>query len=63
MARRCAICGKGPQFGSQVSHSHKVTKKKRLPNLHRIRAEIDGKIKRIYVCSDCLSAGKVKKVI
>lgn len=28
MARKCAISGKGPQFGNNVSHSHKKTRKK-----------------------------------
>jgi ribosomal protein L28 len=28
MARKCSITGKGPQFGHNVSHSHKKTLKK-----------------------------------
>lgn len=28
MSRRCSISGKGPQFGNNVSHSHKKTRKK-----------------------------------
>jgi len=61
MARRCAICGKGPQVGSNVSHAHNVTKRRFMPNLHKVRAKVDGKTKTILVCSSCLKAGKVTK--
>jgi large subunit ribosomal protein L28 len=40
MARKCDICGKGPQFGNRVSHAHNKTRHKFLPNLHSIK--IDG---------------------
>jgi large subunit ribosomal protein L28 len=62
MARECAVCGKKAQFGAIVSHAHNVTKKKRKPNLHRIWAIIDGKKKRIQICTKCLRSGKVQKV-
>ena len=62
MARRCDICGKGPQVGANVSHAHNVTKRKFYPNLHKVRARVDGKVKRLLVCSSCLKAGKVEKV-
>jgi large subunit ribosomal protein L28 len=61
MARECAICGKKAQYGAQVSHAHNVTKRKRKPNLHRVWAMVDGKKKRILVCTKCLKSGKVKK--
>jgi large subunit ribosomal protein L28 len=48
--------------GANVSHAHNVTKRKFYPNLHTVRANIDGKVKRIRVCSSCLKAGKVQKV-
>ncbi len=63
MANRCEICGKGPQFGSRVSHAHNVTKKKRMPNLRRIKAKVDNQIKYIYVCSRCLRSGAVQKIV
>ncbi len=62
MAQRCDICGKGPQFGARISHAHNVTKRKRSPNLHRIRVRINGEVKRIKVCTRCLRSGKVEKV-
>ena len=61
MAQVCDICGKGPQFGNNVSHANNKTKKRSLPNLQSIRANIGGSIKRIRVCTRCLKAGKVQK--
>ena len=61
MARKCAICGKSGQYGATVSHAHNVTKKKRQPNLHRVWAIVDGKKKRILVCTKCLRSGKIVK--
>ncbi len=40
MARRCEITGKGPKSGNNVSHSHRKTRMRQLPNLQE---------KRIYV--------------
>ena len=40
MARRCDICGKGPQFGNRVSHAHNVTGRRFNPNLQRVRSAI-----------------------
>ena len=33
MAKRCDVCGKGPQFGNNVSHANNKTKRRFLPNL------------------------------
>ncbi|MDD3776296.1 MAG: 50S ribosomal protein L28 [Actinomycetota bacterium] len=63
MSGKCDICGKGPMFGNNVSHSHKKTRKVFKPNLQKIKAEIDGKVKRVSICSRCLKSNKVKKVI
>ena len=62
MAQRCDICGKGPQFGSRVSHAHNVTNRRFNPNLQKVRAVLDnGTHQRIRVCTRCLRSGKVKK--
>ncbi len=60
-ATRCEICGKGPQFGAQVSHAHNVSAKKRYPNIQRVRAMIKGAARHIHVCTRCLRSGKVHK--
>jgi len=63
MARRCQICGKSPIVGHNVSHAHNLTKRRWLPNLQKIRVEVGGKRKRIYVCTRCIKAGKVQKAV
>jgi len=62
MAQRCDVCGKGPQFGSSVSHAHNVTNRRFNPNLQRVRAVVGkGTHRRIRVCTRCLRAGRVRK--
>ncbi len=63
MANRCEICGKGPMFGHNISHSHRVTKRRWYPNLQRVKANMNGTVKRIWVCTKCLKSGKVVKAI
>ena len=63
MAKICEICGKKPIFGNNVSHAHNITKRRWNPNLQTVRAIVDGKPKRIRVCTSCLKAGKVTKNI
>lgn len=59
MARRCEICGKGPLTGNSVSHSNRKTKRRYLPNLHKAKVMINGEIKELRVCSDCLNKYKI----
>jgi large subunit ribosomal protein L28 len=61
MAQVCDICGKGPQFGNNISHAHNVTKRRWNVNLHPVRAKVGGGNRRLRVCSSCLKAGKVVK--
>lgn len=63
MSAKCDICGKGPSTGFNVSHSHKKTKRRWLPNLHSMKINKNGSVKRAKVCSSCLSANKVTKVV
>ncbi|HEV8586081.1 MAG TPA: 50S ribosomal protein L28 [Methylomirabilota bacterium] len=63
MAQRCELCGKHPSVGNSVSHAHKLTRRRWLPNLVSMRALIDGRKKRVRICTRCLKAGKVTKVI
>ena len=63
MAKVCEICGKKPITGNNVSHSHHKTRRRWLPNLQRVRAQINGTVKRIKVCANCLKSGKVLKAI
>lgn len=61
MSYTCDICGKRPMFGHSISHAHNVTRRKFVPNLHRVRVRVDGRVKRLRVCTRCLKAGKVRK--
>jgi len=61
MARRCEICDKGTVAGNSISHAHNVTRRTWQPNLQRVRALIDGSVRRIKVCTRCLRSGKVVK--
>jgi large subunit ribosomal protein L28 len=63
MSKVCAICGKKPSFGHHRSHSMVATKRRFDPNLQHVRAVIDGKAQRAYVCTRCLKAGKVTKAV
>lgn len=63
MSKVCDICGKGALNGNYRSHSTHATKRKFYPNLQKMKVEINGKVKTVRVCSSCLKANKVKKVI
>ena len=62
----CAICQKKPIHGNKISiaRSHVSRRAARTwkPNLRSVKAEIDGEVKRVYVCAKCLKNGKVKRV-
>ncbi len=59
MAATCDVCGKGPGFGMQVSHSHRRSNRRWNPNIQHVRALVNGAPRRLYVCTKCLKAGRV----
>ena len=61
MAQVCDICGKGPQFGNNISHAHNVTRRRWNVNLQAVKALVNGAPKRIRVCTSCIKAGKIAK--
>jgi large subunit ribosomal protein L28 len=63
MAAICAVCGKGPQFGNNVSHANNKTRRRWNVNLHPVKAKVEGttNTKKMRVCSSCLRGGKVTK--
>jgi len=61
MAKMCEICGKKPLVGNNVSHAHNVTKRRFNPNLQRVRAVYNGRVKRIMVCTNCIKSGHIVK--
>jgi large subunit ribosomal protein L28 len=64
MSRICDVCGKGRQVGNKVSHANNKSKKVWQANLQKIRVIMPtGEHKRMRVCTDCISAGKVQKPV
>ena len=64
MAATCDVCGKGPTFGHNISHSHRRTNRRWTPNIQKVRAFVgaEGKTpKRLNVCTSCTKAGKVAR--
>jgi large subunit ribosomal protein L28 len=74
MARVCEMCGKHTKSGGQIARRGLPKKKggvglritghslrKFKPNIQKVRAVIDGEVKRIKVCTRCLRGGKLVK--
>jgi large subunit ribosomal protein L28 len=63
MAYKCEICGKATTTGNLVSHSNKRSRRTIKPNIQTVNAVMDGKKKKVKVCSRCLRSNKVQKAI
>ncbi len=61
MSQVCSVCGKHPSAGRNVSHSHRVTNRTVNPNIQKVTANVNGKVKRVNVCTKCLKAGKITR--
>ena len=62
MAKRCEVCGKGPQFGNNVSHANNRTPRRFDPNLQQVRVQLpNGSARRMRVCAKCIKGGKILK--
>jgi large subunit ribosomal protein L28 len=62
MAKRCEACGKGPQFGNNVSHANNRTPRRFNPNLQLVRVQLpQGGARRMRVCTRCIKGGRVAK--
>ena len=61
MAQKCDLCGKGPQFGNNISHAHNTTRRRWNVNLRPVKAQVNGASKRMRVCTSCIKTGKVVK--
>ncbi len=58
---KCAICDKGAHFGNKVSHSHRRSNKMWRSNVKRVKVNVNGAGKKMYVCTACLKSGKVER--
>ncbi|NJB68982.1 large subunit ribosomal protein L28 [Desulfobaculum xiamenense] len=64
MSQVCAVCGKGPQVGNNVSHAHNKSKRRFNPNLQRVRVQLEsGQVKHLDVCTRCIRSGAVTKPV
>ena len=61
MSRQCDICGKKRMLGHNVSHAHNLTRREFKPNLVKVRAMVNGSVKRMKICTRCLRSGKIEK--
>ena len=62
MSRICYVCGKSPKFGNNVSHANNKSRRRWTPNLQRVRiVTTETEVRRVKVCTRCISAGKIKK--
>jgi large subunit ribosomal protein L28 len=51
---KCEICGKAPQFGHNVSHSMRHTKRQFKVNIQKATVTRGGKVRKMKVCTRCL---------
>ena len=71
--RHCAICGKKPVIGHQITHrgmlkvkggvgrkTVRVNRRRFLPNLQGARIVINGAVKRARVCTSCLKSDRIQ---
>jgi len=49
----CDRCQKSYLVGMNVSHSHRRTKTKNIPNLHKITVKVAGQSKTMRLCTKC----------
>ena len=62
MAKQCFFTGKRTRAGKRISHAHNVTNRTFEPNLKRVRAMVDGAVKRIWVSTSAIKSGLVVKL-
>lgn len=59
MSKKCAITGKGPMVGNNVSHANNKTKRRFMPNLRTVRVMLkDGTTRKIRVAASTLRTMK-----
>lgn len=74
MGSECAVCGKKPVLGNQITRRGKakylggigrkvtgISRRTFRPNLQRIQVELEGVVQRAKICVQCIRSGKVKR--
>jgi len=54
VAGKCDMCGRGPGFGHNVSHSKRRTNRMFRINIQRQTIYKDGKASKVNICTRCL---------
>jgi large subunit ribosomal protein L28 len=63
MAKICEVCGKKKVFGNNVTFSNKKNPRSFSPNIRKVRAVVNGSVKRVNVCTRCLRSGYVERAL
>ncbi|MFT6765904.1 MAG: large subunit ribosomal protein L28 [Alteromonas naphthalenivorans] len=67
MSRICFVCGKHPQVANWSSNANNKVKRWVYPNVHKMRfvlaSDCKKKVHNSRVCTKCVKADKVQKVI
>lgn len=63
MSSRCDICGKSRSVGHRISKADNRVKRVWLPNIQRIRINLNGTNVRKNVCTTCIRSGKITRAI
>ncbi len=63
MAKHCEICSKQALKANKVSFSNKHHAYRQQPNLQTVKANVNGSVKKVKICTSCLKANKIQKVV
>ena len=58
---KCDICEKGVHFGNAVSHSHRRSNHIWKSNIQTVKANVNGSVKTLHVCTRCLRSGLLER--
>lgn len=58
---KCDICEKGVHFGNAVSHSHRRSNHIWKSNIQTVKANVNGSVKTLHVCTRCMRSGLVER--
>ena len=74
MSRVCDICGKGPSTGNRIVrkglekkkggiglNTTGISRRRFLPNIQKIRVNVNGSVTRKRVCASCIKTGRITK--
>jgi large subunit ribosomal protein L28 len=74
VSRSCAICGRKPHVGNQITrsgspkykggiglHTGGISKRRFYPNIQKIKIVLDGKVQHVNVCARCIKGNKIQR--